>query len=377
MMDRGQLSTEYLVIIAIVIVIALVVVAIQGYFMEGSAQSINPKPYIDYWRTQRDVGLMDWKVDEAGGIAVAVRNHVSETIQITSILVDGQELLSQSLSLMTGMRETICGQTTLGKGTYFKDVIITYTNVRYGTTFTVKGEKPIMGNYMTSTVNCAVAADPTCVDGCIAAGYTGGSCDATCVKPGGKADLVFIIDRSGSMGSIWTVVCTTISNIATDLAADGIDVVYEVNGLQSGYSCGTAFNGCIYGGVPIPCHNEHWGPGTTGECTNHVFRPATTKIVIPISDEGPYAGTPVNSADTTSIAEAISACTANNVLACPIYRGPIAQAQAQTLAAGTGGVAMPWGGSFSDDLKTLIKSVVKPELPGSFCGGTDVCCCDV
>ncbi len=153
-MARGQLSTEYLVILAIIIVIALVVVAIQGYFMEGQAQSINPKPYIDYWRTHPEVGLMDWKVSEDGTIVLAVRNNNPETIKISSFKVDGTEILSQQLSLMTGMRENICGILPAGSGQYFKDIEVTYTNMQYGTTFTIKGGKEIVGQHMTNSLPC-------------------------------------------------------------------------------------------------------------------------------------------------------------------------------------------------------------------------------
>ena len=154
-MYKGQLSTEYLVILAIVIVIALVVVAIQGYFMEGSAQSINPKPYIDYWRTAPEVGFMDWKIDENGVIQVAVRNNNPESIKINKIVIDGQTIFDSQLSLMTGMRETICGQTSPGKGQYKMNVTINYTNVKYGTNYKIRGGKDIVGMHMSGTLTCA------------------------------------------------------------------------------------------------------------------------------------------------------------------------------------------------------------------------------
>jgi len=86
------------------------------------------------------------------------------------------------------------------------------------------------------------------------------------------------------------------------------------------------------GAVNLPTdggyYSEFWGPGTTWACLSwrdaagrmgnaanpptildHRWNPNATKIVIPISDEGPYGGNPAQQADDTqSINEAHDAC---------------------------------------------------------------------
>ena len=49
-------------------------------------------------------------------------------------------------------------------------------------------------------------------------------------------------------------------------------------------------------------------PGNPPTQLDHKWNPNATKIVIPISDEGPYGGTPMDNDDTVSISESHDAC---------------------------------------------------------------------
>ena len=198
---------------------------------------------------------------------------------------------------------------------------------------------------------------------------------------GGKVELVFIVDTSGSMYSEWADVCTVIygGNFASGgyfkgikpMLQEGNMTVYEtIYGLgntlpsvaQSGNCAsyyqggqgprntalginpgddsgglrvlpGTVYNGATYSGYS----GEDWGPGSNWAClswkdnignvpgnpptsSDHKWNPNATKIVLPVSDEGPKDGDPSQQADdTTSINEAHDSCVNAGVVPVGLY----------------------------------------------------------
>ena len=84
--------------------------------------------------------------------------------------------------------------------------------------------------------------------------------------------------------------------------------------------------------------SEFWGPAATWAClswhdangnvpgnpptqSDHKWNPNATKIVIPISDEGPYGGTPMDNDDTVSISESHDACVTADIVPTPLWAG--------------------------------------------------------
>jgi len=197
---------------------------------------------------------------------------------------------------------------------------------------------------------------------------------------GGKVELNFIVDTSGSMYSEWADICTVVygGNFASGGYFQGIKpmletanmTVYEtiyglgntLPGAASSGNCagknqnagprttalgqfpgddsggirklpGTVYNGNTYSGYS----GEDWGPGTNWAClswkdTNgnvpgnpptqddHRWNPNATKIVIPVSDEGPKDGDPSQQADDlTSIEEAHDNCINAGVIPVGLY----------------------------------------------------------
>ena len=198
---------------------------------------------------------------------------------------------------------------------------------------------------------------------------------------GGKVELVFVVDTSGSMYSEWADVCTVIygGNFASGgffkgikpMLQEGNMTVYEtIYGLgntlpgaaQSGNCAthyqngqgprntalglspnddsgglrvlpGTVYNGATYSGYS----GEDWGPGSNWAClswkdtignvpgnpptsSDHRWNPNATKIVLPVSDEGPKDGDPSQQADdTASINEAHDNCLNAGVIPVGLY----------------------------------------------------------
>ncbi|HJM55167.1 MAG TPA: hypothetical protein QGI72_02860 [Poseidonia sp.] len=197
---------------------------------------------------------------------------------------------------------------------------------------------------------------------------------------GGKVELSFIVDTSGSMYSEWADICTVVygGNFASGPYFQGIKPMLEVAnmtvyetiyglgnslpGAASSGNCqthnqnsgprttplgqipgddsggirklpGTVYNGNTYSGYS----GEDWGPGSNWAClswkdaqgnvpgnpptaSDHRWNPNATKIVIPVSDEGPKDGDPSQQADDKSaIIEAHDNCLLAGVIPVGLY----------------------------------------------------------
>jgi uncharacterized protein (UPF0333 family) len=144
MNNRGQLSTEYLVILAVVVIVALIVVTVLGGFIDigGGAATQAAKAY---WRGA-DIGLLNWKVVSSGTSTFVARNNQDYTIQITQLSVGGQNLLagtSSSYVMVTAgktasLMGTLSSPCTDGQS-YSLPMVFTYNDVQHninGLTFT-------------------------------------------------------------------------------------------------------------------------------------------------------------------------------------------------------------------------------------------------
>ena len=197
---------------------------------------------------------------------------------------------------------------------------------------------------------------------------------------GGKVELAFIVDTSGSMYSEWADICTVIygGNFASGPYFQGIKPMLEegnmtvfetiyglgntLPGAASSGNCqgynqnagprttplgqtpgddsggirklpGTIYNGNTYSGYS----GEDWGPGSNWAClswkdaagnvpgnpptqSDHRWNPNATKIVIPVSDEGPKDGDPSQQADDkAAIQEAHDNCLLAGVVPVGLY----------------------------------------------------------
>ena len=113
---KAQTSTEYLIILAIVIVIALVVVGVMGGIptLGGQASSRTAEAY---W-AQTDLGITGYKVDADSGDddQFVVKNNKRFTIKITDIQVNAVDITEGSdYTLSPG--ETVTLTATVGSGT--------------------------------------------------------------------------------------------------------------------------------------------------------------------------------------------------------------------------------------------------------------------
>ncbi len=245
------------------------------------------------------------------------------------------------------------------------------------------------GSYVTIAVS--YAAQPDCdgdlrPDACDLASATASDCnrngvlDACDIDAGTSGDcnsddrpdecplcppvkVVFVMDTSTSMTDEGAALCASISAVAGELAEQLVDVESELLGImQAGtgqFSCLTGSVANLYGttvpGDPPPNNetlgacpggvevgSEDWGRATSVVAGNKPWPTESVRLVIPISDEGPWCGDPASDpgVDRDSITHAIQTSVASHVVVSPITgtgTSTAVRALAQSLADATGG----------------------------------------
>jgi hypothetical protein len=95
---KGQGATEYLVLLAVVLIIALVAIALLGFFpsLAGTARITQSKAY---WEGATPIAIKNYKIDgNDTSVELELQNTANTKIKITDISFDGTS---------TGMNGTI------------------------------------------------------------------------------------------------------------------------------------------------------------------------------------------------------------------------------------------------------------------------------
>jgi len=146
---RGQGTTEYLIILAVIIVIALVVVGVMGWF-PGLGTGITEQQSRAYWQSASPVAIKDWKLTSTATEATfSVQNMTTDKITITEITLEGTAIGVQDSNISAGdTNGAVTGATGIAcssGGTYQYDVTISYNVVGGIAGKTQTGQKPIVG----------------------------------------------------------------------------------------------------------------------------------------------------------------------------------------------------------------------------------------
>ncbi len=151
-------------------------------------------------------------------------------------------------------------------------------------------------------------------------------------------DIVFVMDTSGSMRDEAAALCVGIAQVIADLNQQGVAVNADFLGitqtLDGSFACLTdnvvnLLGGAVPGNAsccPFPDGTsayESWGPATAIVAARFPWTPGATRIVVPISDEGPCNGSLPDGCndpgdDRNSIDNAIAVALANSVVVSPI-----------------------------------------------------------
>lgn len=157
--QKGQGATEYLVLFAVVLIIAMVVIALLGFFPSvgtGAKQSASES----YWKSSRPIQITSGFIASNGHFDIMVQNSDSKPIKITNVYVatsttqSNSNSATEAITLGTGEASNItlagsaagfipvAGRCTNGTS-YEYYVSFAYTQGDYA--FGFNGTKPLIG----------------------------------------------------------------------------------------------------------------------------------------------------------------------------------------------------------------------------------------
>jgi len=146
-MKKGQVSTEYLVILAIVLVVALVVVYLVGGFAGMGAGTMETQS-MQAWGTAAPFSITILK-QSGTTLELELRNNDVDALTLTAISMDGASVYSTNTTFTSGEKKVItvttattCG--TAGVAFSHENVIMTYNKGGISGKTEV-GAKPLMG----------------------------------------------------------------------------------------------------------------------------------------------------------------------------------------------------------------------------------------
>lgn len=183
------------------------------------------------------------------------------------------------------------------------------------------------------------------------------------------AEVVFVIDTSGSMSDELDALCAGIDSIQAALEVVNITTTVEILGITEILSCTHDTVVSVYGNIPkdpiaqlpelLKCNSatdnsEDWGTAVAVVAANKQWAEGGIKMVIPISDEAPICGNPLDIDDEHGM-DAVNTFVSNlGVLVYPISgtgTNPDVIDLAQALAEATGGL---WNETTSPDSDLIL-----------------------
>jgi len=201
-----------------------------------------------------------------------------------------------------------------------------------------------------------------------------GSLLALPVKAGTPTvDLIFILDTSGSMSDEASSLQSAIQNIESSLATNSsFNIKFKTLAISPvyDYTCNVC-EGSVYETIPNSSVNQYedWGPAVYDMATKYTgWDSGAIKVLVPISDEGPQDGDPVDSADEAIAQQAAKAAEDNNVYVIPVL-GSGADSEVEKLAtimAGkTGKVLKTTTGTFTpEQMESAIEQIIAEAYGG-------------
>jgi hypothetical protein len=166
-----------------------------------------------------------------------------------------------------------------------------------------------------------------------------------------KLDLVFLLDTSPDMDEYLDTACDVIPDVVGALETQGLEVHYQVFGVTQKRVCA---NTSVRDEFPTSSvnHPADWGPAVMDVAGHYEWREGHTRLIVPISNQGPEDGNPVADPgpDRDAIDMAIAAARLNHVAVAPLLMPPMDTGQfpavlrlAGDLVTATGGQVFRWG----------------------------------
>ncbi len=143
---KGQGATEYLVILAVVLIVALVVIALLGFFpgLGGPAREVQSA---SYWSGARPFSITAFAINNTT-VTLRMSNRLSEKVRLINMTFDGSGLNVSNVTFRGGEEKVVSGDMGIecgepGEGFEF-DITMTY-NLTNFTEQVQYGDKPLVG----------------------------------------------------------------------------------------------------------------------------------------------------------------------------------------------------------------------------------------
>ncbi|AJF60492.1 MAG: class III signal peptide-containing protein [Candidatus Diapherotrites archaeon] len=149
---KGQGTTEYLIILAVIIVIALIVVGVLGW-IPGVGTGITQSQSQAYWASTSPFAMTQYEVFSDGSTApiIVLRNQTSNKLTLTDIRLTSTSLATTDTEFTGGSEKSAVNATAIDCGNstdpYSYDVNISYSRTVGGSTLnlTQVGIRPLVG----------------------------------------------------------------------------------------------------------------------------------------------------------------------------------------------------------------------------------------
>ncbi len=147
---KGQGTTEYLIILAVIIVVALVVVGVMGWF-PGLGTGITESQSKAYWKSASPIAITDWKITgTAADATFSLQNLTTDKISVTEITIDGAAIGLADVNIAAGdTNGSVTGSTGIAcssGSSYQYNISISYDVVGGISGKTETGQKPLVGS---------------------------------------------------------------------------------------------------------------------------------------------------------------------------------------------------------------------------------------
>lgn len=148
-MKKGQGSTEYLVILAVVLVVALIVIGLLGQFTEFGSTTLEQQSK-SYWLAATPFSFVSWKINSTE-VKVEIQNREAQLLNLTDVKFDGTTINATAGGMLFAPGEnkilTSLGYTTpcttTGQLYQINTVTIYYNGAISG--LVQSGKKPLYG----------------------------------------------------------------------------------------------------------------------------------------------------------------------------------------------------------------------------------------
>jgi hypothetical protein len=179
-----------------------------------------------------------------------------------------------------------------------------------------------------------------------------------------EVEVIVLVDTSDSMSDELRALCSGLEGVVEELARRGITVQVVVLGVAETSACADRqVTRLIPGGGTHA--KEDWGPAVADLARHYEWGAEPVRLIIPMSDEGPLAGDPVDREDERAIQVAIGAARANEVVVSPLLGSESSrelESLARELAQQTDGrvfVSKDAASDLADGLQDLLRAAAE------------------